>query len=485
MLQKNAILFLFLIFASSLFSQQIVVKFTPDKEVNSVSGNVIVLVSSRKFDAVNPGPMIIYTENFAARQKQNLKANEELVFSLSDLSKEQKNSQIHVCAYLDIDRNFLKWFAPSEGDWYAREVITAVSSEERISVCLNARKENSKRLIPESFVEKQIISEKLRQSGLSAEESTIRFLVGLPPSYHSSSKKYPVLFVSSGFNGNRYTYLWMYKHFYDMMEKTDNEMIIVSLDSSGRYGHHTFTNSGVNGPYGDAFACDIVPYIDKHFRTKKSKETRAVWGQSSGGWTALSLLWHHSDVLGHAFSNSPDPLSFRQWWLGDNRNLYSLSDGTERMLIYVPNRLSVSFRDFIAAETITGSFGQYSSFLSVFSPRDKSRPDFPFKEPFDRKTGQIFEEVWKTWEEKDLYLQVQKNPALALERLSGRYHLYIGDEDEFGLYPPARDFSKLLDKLKISHEYTEFEGANHGSILTEAFAKQLWSTVYESVDGQR
>ena len=470
------LLFLFCLYSSSLFSQEVIVKFTAHGKT-TVSGNLILLVSSDKFTSNNPGPIRIYKEKLFAKQKQTLHQDQEWTFSLSDLG----DDPVYVAAYFDIDQNFLKWFAPSVGDWYSQKTTKIDFQKKKHYVYIDTKKQGQTRSIPDWCLEKQVLSQRLMESGLNEKESTIRFLVALPPSYHSSSKKYSVLYVSTGFNGNRYTYLWMFKHFYKMMKKTGQEMIVVSLDSSNKYGHHTFTNSEVNGPFGDVLAYDIVSFVDSNFRTKRSYQNRAIWGQSSGGWTALSVLWNYSNVFGHAFSNSPDPIRFGPWWLGDNRNIYVSLDGTERMLIHVPNRISVSFRDFVQGEMVTGSFGQYSSFLAVFSPKNESNPEYPFLDPFDHKTGEVMEEIWKIWEKRDYYVQVKQNPELARKRLHNRFHLYIGKQDEFGLYPPARDFSQLLDELKIAHEYVEYEKASHGSMLNGKFAKKLWRVVYQSV----
>lgn len=150
---------------------------------------------------------------------------------------------------------------------------------------LDSRRKARVRKLPAWIQDHAILSQRMLAAGFSSQEATTRFLVGLPPGYWQSTRRYPVLYVSHGFSGDRMSYLDRYAIWREQMGA--RPMILVSLDSNGAYGHHVFLNSEANGPRQDVLTEEIVPRIDGQFRTNGQ---RVIYGQSSGGWTAISLL---------------------------------------------------------------------------------------------------------------------------------------------------------------------------------------------------
>jgi hypothetical protein len=139
----------------------------------------------------------------------------------------------------------------------------------------------------------------------------------------------------------------------------------------------------------------------------------------------------------------------------------------------------LTFREFILQEVRTGSFGQFAGFAAVYSPYTPKDTEVPFLLPFDLETGELDPEVWAQWERRDLYLWTKAHPQQARRALAGRFSLYVGDRDEFGLYPPAREYSALLEEMAIAHTFEAIEGATHGDyIRTESFLRALWTAAY-------
>jgi pimeloyl-ACP methyl ester carboxylesterase len=251
-------------------------------------------------------------------------------------------------------------------------------------------------------------------------------------------------------------------------------MILISLDSHGLFGHHLFLNSEANGSRMDVFTKELVPYIDKRFRTNGK---RIVYGQSSGGWTAVSLLRRAPDLVSAAVATGPDPLQLDNWWMDESKNLYTNADGTTRNLI---SSVGLSMKDFVDMEIQTQSFGQFAGFLAAFSPYRPEKEGLPFESPFDLETGELREHIWQQWKENDMGAWSRSHPTLAKEAFADRLVLIVGDEDEFGLYQTTLDFSATLDSLEIPHRLKVVEGAGHSNYLEEPeFAAECWSLFYK------
>ena len=83
-----------------------------------------------------------------------------------------------------------------------------------------------------------------------------------------------------------------------MADDTIMDIIVVSADGSADlYSGSFYTNSVLNGDYGDYIAHDLVDYIDTSFRTLAMKEFRGVSGHSMGGYGAFRLGLYHSAIF--------------------------------------------------------------------------------------------------------------------------------------------------------------------------------------------
>lgn len=133
--------------------------------------------------------------------------------------------------------------------------------------------------------------------------------VYLPEDYESSDRSYPVIYLLHGMYGSESH--WLMK---GSAEQTLDRMIaegslrpsIVVMPSDGGYGHGTFYMNWYNGAgsFEDYFIYDLIPEIDKSFRTLTDAVHRAVGGLSMGGFGAFSLALRHPHLFGAAASLS-------------------------------------------------------------------------------------------------------------------------------------------------------------------------------------
>jgi len=140
-----------------------------------------------------------------------------------------------------------------------------------------------------------------------------KIYVYLPPSYASSTKRYPTLYLLHGFLGNSsawisgaYQGLSLQTLMDDLIKaNTVREMIVVSANGFNAYGGSFYTNSPVTGNWDDFITKDLVSNIDSNYRTIAKAESRGIAGHSMGGYGAVTLGMKHPDVFNALYALSP------------------------------------------------------------------------------------------------------------------------------------------------------------------------------------
>jgi len=156
------------------------------------------------------------------------------------------------------------------------------------------------------------------------------FAVLLPNGYATTAKRYPVLFLLHG-AGQTHTAFpsrgWFTK------DAAAREMIVV-LPNGGR---SFFANAAVlpDAQYEDLIARDLVSYVDSHYRTLATRESRAIAGISMGGFGSALIALHHPDLFGTA-----GPLS-APFAAAANDN----GDGSSRLIFGAPGSPERAARD--------------------------------------------------------------------------------------------------------------------------------------------
>lgn len=122
-----------------------------------------------------------------------------------------------------------------------------------------------------------------------------------PPGYEAGGKeRYPVLYLVHGYSDADDAWTM----------KGNANYILDNLIAAGKakpmiivmpYGH-TPTREGVQGmentDFGDDLHKDLIPYIDKHFRTQPAAKSRAMVGLSMGGAHTIMFGLPRPDVFG-------------------------------------------------------------------------------------------------------------------------------------------------------------------------------------------
>lgn len=136
-----------------------------------------------------------------------------------------------------------------------------------------------------------------------------RVRVLLPSGYrHDGGRRYPVLYLLHGALGNESSYTTQE---FGLREYTRKLPLIVVMPDSGTAGGYVdWWNFGKGGPpeWETYHVRQLIPWIDAHYRTRGTREGRAVAGLSMGGDGAFKYAAKHPDlfVAAHAFSGAVD-----------------------------------------------------------------------------------------------------------------------------------------------------------------------------------
>lgn len=437
--------------AGAASGEKLTVVFTPDDRSAVAQGTVVVLASPQSFRMAGAGLMTAYFGKMVSRGPVRLTAGQALDLDLDGIPPNFG----HVGVMLDTNHNFMWRGMPDVGEYCSARVAQRTGSD--FSLRLNQTCRTPERRTPEWMQEHAVGNQ--------------RMLVGLPPGYQEGEQRYPVVFVFHGFNGDRWAYLRRFESWRRWMAR--QPMILVSLDSFGDYGHHLFLDSPGNGPRLRQLREEVVPFIDRHFRTNGK---RVLYGHSSGGWTVVSLLRRAPELFAGGTASAPDPLTLGEWWRGDADNLYRDQAGKERC--FAP-ALGLSMRRFVDCERESDSYGQFTGFLAPFSPPLAGGGWQRFESPFDLESGALRPETWERWKENDLLHWAQTHPEEARRAFEGKLRLVVGDSDEFGLTETTRAFSAELNRMRIVHQYVEIAGAGHFELEAEEDSGgRLWSELF-------
>jgi len=282
-----------------------------------------------------------------------------------------------------------------------------------------------------------------------------KLVIYLPPDYAHSNRKYPVLFLLSGFTGkgvmmlNREAFSEAIDEKLNrlMASKQIKPMIVVMPDCFTYYGGSQYLDSEAVGQYETYLTQELVPYIKNKFRVEMDRKAWAIAGKSSGGYGALVLAMRHPEIFGIAACHSGD-MGFEYCYQPDfPQALIELEKNggiTEFMKKFYALKKKDS-RHFLTLNII--------AMAAAYSPNPHNKPPF-IDLPFNLKTGEIQPAVWEKWLAWDPVRMISHySEQLKLVKL----FMDCGIKDEFRLYAGSRMLAERLKKLGIPYTYEEFE----------------------------
>ncbi|HEX5137663.1 MAG TPA: alpha/beta hydrolase-fold protein [Planctomycetota bacterium] len=277
--------------------------------------------------------------------------------------------------------------------------------------------------------------------------------VYLPPGAGKGERRYPVLWHLIGFTGAGQMAVTGNRWAPGLAERLDRliakgcpPVIVAFPDCFTRLGGSQYMNSDATGHYEDYLCDELVPFLDGSLPTLPHRDTRGVFGKSSGGYGALRLGMRRPDLFSAVACHSGDMAFALTYAPGFAKTVAEIAKAgsIEKWLAAFESREKKKGADFDAINTI--------AMASCYSP-DAGEP-LGIALPFDLESGEPDAAVWARWKEHDPVEMVYRH-ADALKRLKLLF-LDCGSEDEYHLHLGMRLLAKRCKELGIACEVEEF-----------------------------
>ncbi len=321
-----------------------------------------------------------------------------------------------------------------------------------------------------------------------------KLAVWLPAQYDEDAtrgrgRRLPVLYDLVGFTGSGLAHT-NWKPFGDNLperlarlihERKMGPAVVVFPDCFTSLGGNQYVNSSAIGAYADYLTREIIPFVDREFRTLASREHRGCFGKSSGGYGAiihgLKYAKHWGAIADHSGDAYFDIVYHHDWpntlnelvkyrepkrvagsydALRESRARRRLADGCDdgrvgRFLDAVWKKEKLSTAEVHAIMNIC--------MAATYDPDPKA--PLGFRLPFHLETGEMLAARWKRWQQHDPIRLVGKY-AGSLRTLKGIY-VDCGWRDQYHIHYGTRILSLRLAEAGIRHRYEEFDD-NHSDV---------------------
>jgi enterochelin esterase-like enzyme len=310
-----------------------------------------------------------------------------------------------------------------------------------------------------------------------------KLAVWLPPQYDGTgNQRFPVLYDLVGFTGSGLSHT-NWKPFSDNVpervarlihEQKMGPAIVVFPDCFTALGGNQYVNSTAIGRYADYLTREIVPFVDREFRTLAAREHRGCFGKSSGGYGAMIHGMHYAKYWGAIANHSGDAyFDFLYWhdWpntlneLAKHRLPRRKAGGYDALAESARQGLAEGLDDgrirrFLQhawkAEKLSGKEGHCIMNLCMAATYDPDpRAPLGFRVPFNLESGEALEKRWSKWRAHDP-INLVRACRDNLKSLRGIY-IDCGWRDQYHIHFGSRILSKRLTQAGIRHTYEEFD----------------------------
>jgi hypothetical protein len=299
--------------------------------------------------------------------------------------------------------------------------------------------------------------------------------VYVPPRYgEERERRYPSIYILQGYLGH----LEMWRNrapFRKAFTESVDELfaggaappaIVVYVDAWTRYGGSQFVDSPGTGRYHSYLCDEIVPWVDRHYRTLAHRDHRGIAGKSSGGYGAMITPMLRPDLFGGLATHAGDALfeytclakflrciRFLRAYDGDIERWWK--EFSERGVPARPEDLSLLILYGVSA---------------CFSAREDGTPEIPF----DPQSGSLLPHVWRRWLDADPVRMVAGH-ASAMRSMRAIW-IDSGGADEHYLDLGAHAFREALARVGVGAEAIRFElfPGGHGDLDHRHLLSLAW-----------
>jgi hypothetical protein len=252
-------------------------------------------------------------------------------------------------------------------------------------------------------------------------------------------------------------------------------VIIVFPDCFTALGGNQYVNSPAIGNYADYLLREIIPFVDREFRTLAAREHRGCFGKSSGGYGAIIHGMKYAAHWGAVADHSGDAcfdFVYRADWPNTLNELAKYRRPARRAGPVAPPADTAAerglsrglddgrVRRFLRAMWKKPKLSSAEVHVimnlcmaATYDPDPQAPPGFRI--PFHLDTGALIEARWRRWLEHDPVRLVRRH-ARNLRRLAGIY-IDCGWRDQYHIHYGSRQLARALAAAGITHRYEEFD----------------------------
>jgi S-formylglutathione hydrolase len=319
-----------------------------------------------------------------------------------------------------------------------------------------------------SFAQSRVVQAQVHSSGLDrnlfGDSSDQPVGIYLPAAYAAEpQRRFAVIYFLHGYTDT--PALKVAEIVQQMMDKqvaahAVEPMIIVAPNGLNKLLGSFYTNSSATGDWEDYVVRDVVAYVDSHYRTLASPDSRGIGGHSMGGYGSLMLAFKHPDVFGYVYAMSPCctilagdlALGSKVWEQAQSVKAVSELPGM------------IEHGELLSAAMLAAQ--------AAFTP-DPQKP-FPFSDSPVRRDGNHWVPDPVVFPEFQSHIVVNAVPGLLpkIYKLKGIYIDY-GAQDEYTHIPVgAQALSAELSTAGVPHVLDVYEG-NHSSRVHAQFETKV------------
>jgi hypothetical protein len=314
-------------------------------------------------------------------------------------------------------------------------------------------------------LEEHVITSELLRDNPLGDPNERPLWVYLPPGYDDEpDRRYPAVYVIQGYTGH--VTMWRNRApFRQPFTETADAVfargeappaLVVYVDAWTSYGGSQFVDSPGTGRYHSYLCDEVVPWVDRWYRTLPEPSHRAIMGKSSGGFGAMITPMLRPDLFGALATHAGDALYEMSYLPDFGRAARLLRDyGGDIWRWWEDFRSRVSFTK-EADEVLLGLLGVAACF--------SAHEDGTVELPFDPRTGQLRPEAWERWLDWDP-VRMAPRYAGALRSLRAIW-IDAGTRDDYLLDLGAEAFRAALHEVGVSDDVIRFElfDATHAGI---------------------
>jgi enterochelin esterase-like enzyme len=303
-------------------------------------------------------------------------------------------------------------------------------------------------------MEKIVVHGKSLEGNLEGDSPDRDVFVYLPPSYTKNrNERYPVLYFLHGYLAYAETYvnaMWASDGAdKDVTGGTSKEMIIVFPDSHTIYNGSMYSNSPTTGDWEAYLTEDLIQYIDGHYRTMATRESRGLAGHSMGGYGTLRIGMKHPELYAAIYPMSSCCLMNNQFAARAGAPPAGKGQGDKGK----------------GKGGRGGGFDTTSALAAAWSPNPRNPPKF-----FDLPTqdGKVVPDVAARW--------IANSPLAMVDQYWSNLKKYkaikmdVGLQD--GLAGSNKEMDESLTRLGISHQFETYEG-DHTNHVKERWVESV------------